>query len=558
MKKLQNNIRYLLLIGIIVMVNLFGDGCFQRFDLTKEQRYSLSDLTVETVQGIEYPMVVTVFLEGEFPPNIRNFQEAVRTSLLEMKQYAGRNLEYEFVDPSNNPDLLRLFQERNFVPVPVKVQESATETKQVLMWPMVRIRYREREVYVDLLKGATVMTVRGPNVDFLKAEQDLEYKLVSALRKLQQERGGVIVLLQGHGELTPQEIPELQAEIQTSYNFFTLNLPNTPNYEISPTIDVLMVLQPTQPFSERDKYELDQYLMRGGSILWMLNQEVVDMNMYRKQATLTELRELNLDDLFFKYGCKINYDLIQDLECESTEVFQAGPNGGTFLSKKWPYFPLALAFPDHPINRNVDAVLMRYANSIDTFAQAGVKKSVFLQSSPSSRLVQGKQFIDVNQVLANPPAPSLYNRSNLITGLLMEGVFESLFVGRRPPTDSLAPNPPAARFGAKNNPIAPGSMVILSDDEFSLGKEYQGQRGYMPYDNKTLLMNAIDYLAGDEALVQIRSKSVAERRLSRDKVVNNLTSIRLLNLGLPLLILAVFGGVRAYLRRRKHAGLKEG
>jgi gliding-associated putative ABC transporter substrate-binding component GldG len=556
MNRFQLQIRYIALIGIIIFVNLIGDSCFRRLDLTKENRYSLSELSLETVEAFDYPVVATVFLEGEFPPNIRNFQEAIRTTLLEMKQYAGANLEYTFVDPANNPELLQLFQERKFTPVPVKVQVSPTETKQQYMWPMIRLRYREREVYVDLLKGATVITVQGPNVDFLKAEEDLEYKLVSAMRKLTQEQGGVIVLLQGHGEMTPTDIPELQAEIQTSYNFFTLSLPNSPNYEISPSIDVLMILRPTQPFSERDKYEIDQYLMRGGSVLWMLNQEVVDMNMYRKQSTLTELRELNLDDLFFKYGCKVNYDLLQDLECESTEVFQPGPSGGTFLNKKWPFFPLALNFPDHPIARNVDAVLMRYANSIDTFHQDGVNKEVFLRSSPSSRLLQGSQFIDVNEVLQNPVAPSLYNRSGLITGLLMEGVFESLFAGRQAPTDSVIPNPPAARFGAKNNPIAPGRIAIISDDEFAQGKEYQGQRGYLPYDNKIMLMNAIDYLAGDEALAQIRSKSVAERRLSREKVVNNLTLIRVLNLGLPILLIAIFGLIRWYFRRRRNLRLQ--
>ena len=468
-------IRLVALLAIIVFVNLIGDSFFRRIDLTKEKRYSLSDLSVETTRWLDYPMLVTVYLEGDFPPNIRNFQEAIRTMLLEMKQYAGKNLEFAFVDPSNNPDLIRSLEERGIFPIPIKVRVSATETKQQYMWPAIRFRYREREVYADLIKGASVLTPQGPNVDFTKAEEDLEYQLVSSMRKLTQaEGGGVVGILQGHGELRPEQIGEFLSEIQNSYNVYTLDLVNTPNYEISPSIDVLLILRPTKPFSERDKYEIDQYLMRGGRIFWLINEEEVDLNMYQKQSTLTEIRELNLDDMFFQYGFKLNADLIQDLECETTEVFQPGASGGTFLSKKYPFFPLVYNFPKHPITRNADASLLRYASSIDTFAQSSVRKTVFLRTSPRSRSLQGRQFIDINVLLQEPPAAALYNKSGLITGLLMEGIFESVFVGREAPVDSLATAPPAARFGPRNNPTAPGAMVVISDDEFAQGKEYQG------------------------------------------------------------------------------------
>ncbi|MEM7375497.1 MAG: gliding motility-associated ABC transporter substrate-binding protein GldG [Bacteroidota bacterium] len=554
-KKSQTLIRLLVLIAIIIFVNLIGDSFFTRIDLTKEKRYSLSDLSVQTARWLDYPMLVTVYLEGDFPPNIRNYQEAIRTMLIEMKQYAGRNLEYNFVDPSNNPDLIQSLKERGFLPIPIKVRVSATETKQQFMWPVVRFGYRDREVFVDLIKGASVLTTQGPNVNFVKAEEDLEYRMVSSIRKLTKEDGGgVIGLLQGHGELPPDQIAEFLTEIQKSYNVYTLSLSNTPNYEISPSIDVLLILRPTEAFSERDKYEIDQYLMRGGSILWLVNEEKVDLNTYQKQATLSEILELNLDDMFFQYGFKLNADLIQDLECEATEVFE--PASNTFLSKKYPYFPLVYNFPQHPITRNVDATLLRYASSIDTFQQEGVKKTVFMTTSPLSRTLQGKQFIDINSVISDPPAQALFNRPNRITGVLMEGVFESVFNGREAPIDSIASSPPSARFGARNNPVAPGSMVLISDDEFALGKEYQGRRQFLPYDNKSLLMNAIDYLAGDEALTSIRSKSVVERRLSRTKVQQSAVGIRLLNLVVPILLILLFGVVRWYMRKRKHEKLR--
>lgn len=556
LKKQQNNIRLLIIIALLIVINLIGSGYFVRFDLTKENRYSLTDLTIETVESLNYPVYVTVFLEGDFPPEIRKFQDAIRTTLQEMELYADGDLDFEFVDPSSNPELLQFFSQQGYRPTPVKVRTGPTETKEQYMWPLVAIRSRDREVYEDLLRGASVVTPQGLNVDFIKAEADLEYKLTSSIRNLQKERGGVIALLQGHGELAVDQIPDLGREIQNSYNLFTYNLASVPEYEISPTVDVLVIIQPTRPFSERDKYEIDQYLIRGGSVLWVMDMQNVDMDMYRKQATLTELRELNLDDLFLKYGLKINYDLVQDLESESTEVFQPGESGGTFLSKKWIFFPFIFSFPEHPVNRNVDAVLLRYANSIDTFQREGLSHEVFLQTSPLSRTIQGRQFIDVNEYIQNPPPASMFNQGPKATGVMVEGLFESLFNGRRVPTDSLAPNPPAATFGPRNNPTRPGKMAVISEGEFAQGKLYRSERGFLPYDNKILLMNVIDYLAGDEALNQIRSKEVVVRRISREKATTSAAMIRILNIGLPILLILLFGGIRFYLRKWRHSRLE--
>jgi gliding-associated putative ABC transporter substrate-binding component GldG len=556
MNRLQSTLQLLLIIGLIIVANLLLSSYFYRIDLTRESRYSLSDLTIETARALELPMTVTVYLEGEFPPNIREFQEALRTTLLEVKQYAGSEFEFNFVDPTDNPELKQMFRERGYAPVPIKVRMSSAETRTQEMWPLLVIRYRQREGFVDLLKGAAVMTQQGPNVNFFKAEADLEYKLTSAIRRLTQESSGVVAMLEGHGEIPVDSLPDLGQAIQNQYQLFKFSLGNVPNYEISPAIDVLLILQPTRRFSERDKYELDQYLMRGGSILWVLDQQVVDLNLYRKQSTITKLRDLNLDDLFMRYGCKVNYDLIQDLNCEPTEVFE--PETQTFFSKKWLFYPLALQLPEHPLARNVDAVLMRYAASIDTFAQPSVQKSVFLTSSRNSRSVQGSQFIDLNTLINEPPPTALFTQGPLITGLLMEGVFRSLFLGREVPTDSLAPNLPDAQFGPQNNPIAPGRMAIISDGEFVLGKEFRGERSpRLPYDNLDLLMNTIDYLAGDATLSEIRSKEVVVRRLDREKVVDHETSIRLINLLAPIALIVAFGLGRSLLRRRRHQRLQE-
>lgn len=554
MKNIQANLQWIIVIGIIIVLNLILSSYFLRVDLTKEGRYSLSPLTKETVKNFTHPVLVSVYLEGEFPPNVRAFQEAIRTTLLEMKQYAGDDLQFQFIDPSENPELQQTLVEKGLSPIPIRVRVSATETRTNQMWPILEVYANEREIFVDLVKGASVMTTQGPNINFSKAEADLEYKITSAMRKLNQERGGVIAFLQGHGELPPDSVPELVTEISNNYNLFTFDLAKVPDYSISPTVDVLVILQPTQLFSERDKYEIDQYLMRGGSILWIIDNQLVDLSLYRNQSTLTELRELNLDDMFFKYGFKLNYDLVQDLECETTEIVVPGPSGRvSFESRKWLFFPMMLQFPDHPIARNVDATLMRYANSMDTFPLPGTRKSVFMNTSRLSRTVQGKQFIDISNYLENTPPENLFNKpEGLITGLLAEGVFKSLFSGRQAPTDSIAPNLPTATFGPENNPAYPGALAIISDGEFAQGKKFRNRRGFIPYDNKTLILNAIDYLSGDKALTDIRSKEVGVRRINRDKATRFPQLLRVVNLVLPVLIVVIFGFLRFYLRRRKN------
>jgi gliding-associated putative ABC transporter substrate-binding component GldG len=331
---------------------------------------------------------------------------------------------------------------------------------------------------------------------------------------------------------------------------------------IDPGIDVVVIQQPTRPFSERDKYELDQYLMRGGSIIWMLDQQRVDMDLFEKRSTLSELRDLNLDDMFMKYGFKLNYDLVQDLNCEPVEVFQETPDGGVFSSHPWIFYPVLYRFPDHPVNRNAEAALFRYASSIDTFAQEGVRKTVLMQSSAQSRALTGRQFIDLNQYLQTPPAPEAFqDRGNRILGLLLEGQFVSLFRGREQSgvlLDSLVQTPPQQPFVAGNTEGLPGRMVVISDGAFGQSKSFRGRpTAYLPYDNQTLILNAIDYLAGDEALTGIRSREVIVRRLDRDKVRDHAFSLRLFNLLLPVLLVLLFGLLRFYLRARRHQRLKE-
>lgn len=554
-KPFQQNLQLLILMGILIAVNLLASGFFARFDLTKEKRYSLSDMSIETARSLEndtaeFPVFIQVYLEGDFSPEIRRFQEAIRTTLTELGYYSSGLINYEFIDPTDNQELQRELSMKGFPPIPMKVREAGKETLQNI-FPYMVLRYRDREQVLDLFRSCIY-----PNgaVNVEKAEAQLEYKLISSMQNVTAERAKVIAILQGHGEIAYQQLNELTNELANVYQVFAYDMQTLAGKGI-PDFDALIVPQPNRAFSERDKYELDQYLMRGGSIFWVLDQQIVDMDMYEKRSTLTQLQELNLDDMFMKYGFKINYDLVQDLKCETTEVMVEGQSGAVFSSQPWIFYPRVLNFPTHPVTRNIEAVLLRYASTIDTFAQEGVKKNVFLRTSEQSRTVSGNQFIDLADYLENPRPAALFRESGQIAGVLMEGRFQSLFIGREVPRDSAAPGPAEARFIFENFPQAPARMAVLSDGEFVLGNLFRGQRRYLPYDNKTLLMNVVDYLAGDEALSGIRSKEVVARRLDKDKVIQYQGLIRTINLVLPVVVILLFGSLRYYLRKRRNESL---
>jgi len=306
----------------------------------------------------------------------------------------------------------------------------------------------------------------------------------------------------------------------------------------------------------------------------------LDLDLFEKRSTLTELYDLNLDDMFMHYGFKVNYDIVQDLSCEPTEVFN--PATRQFSEVPWIFFPRPNVLPAHPVNRNVDAVLLRYASSIDTFSQPKVRKSVFLESSDYSRTIQGKQFVDLNAYLQNPPPEGLFNKGNRIMGLMMEGHFTSLFAGRTVPVDSTFPEPPSAVFlersdlaeeMARKMAEADGSMpdqlvqeyidrvsspsgrrmAVISEGEFVLPKLFRGKRQFLPYDNKTQLQNVVDYLMGDQALTELRSKDVQDRPLNREKIRGKVGFYQVLNLVVPILLVLAFGAFRLWRRKKKNS-----
>lgn len=546
MKKYQRFIQFFAIIGILIFANIILSGYFKRIDLTKEKRYTLSDLTKSTMDSLKFPMHVKVFLEGEFPAPVKRLAEGVRTTLYEMQQYDDNNyLQFEFINPSDNKALYQDFMKHGLQPVPINLNESMTKQSMEFIFPFAVVTYKGRDEYIDLVRNATY-----PNgaINLKKAEANIEANLVSSMRRLMRPQQPLIGIVESFGTYYPDKFPDVFIELKNMYRLLPVSIDS--GQQISPSFDVLVIPQPDTAFTERAKYELDQYIMRGGKILWVMDQQKVNL---QNGPSLTKLRDLNLDDFFFNYGFKVNHDLIEDMNCGNIDVIAGMNNGPVFQSIKYIYYPLTSTLGNHPITKNVNLLLYRYASSIDTMHQAGIKKTVLVKSSNYSRDKKGTIYMNLNEIIGVKKPKKIYHKQ-FILGLHMQGKFKSLFQNRQAPLDSAAPNLPTAKFIDSN--VYPTQMVVLSDGQLMMGIDVRGKtERAMPFDNKALILNSIAYMVGSEELEQIETKAVEYRRLDILAVENREMEIRMINIVLPIVVVLIFGVIRFYLRKRKNKKL---
>ncbi len=548
-------------ITLLIALGWLGNRYFIRLDLTTDKRYTLSQGTKKLLRQLPQAVYVTVYLSGEFPYPIERFRRAVETTLAEFRAQGPQPISYVFVNPSQNPQVIQLFKQKGIQPIPIHVRVSQTETRRQYMYPVASVQCGSAEIWVDLVKGNV-----SPNgqIDLLEAEQDVEYKFAAALRQIATYgEKPIIAFLQGHGEYGAGELTLFRNELARFYRLLEVRvregqalaparafLPETLAQKLSGDgIAVLIVAGPDSAFTDREKYELEQYLLRGGRILWLLDQQRINLS---ESSTLTQLRELNLDDLFFRWGWRPGYDLVQDLSCGFIEVIRGYYNGPLWGAEKWPYYPLIYLFASHPTARGVDAVLLRYAGSVDTLPRSGLRHQILAVSSPLSRSVKGTLLLDLNLFSKNPPSPEQFRGKGFRpVAVLTEGRFQSIFQERDQPTDQYAPNPPTARFLPASG--VESKVIWITDGEFALPAEVQGRAAdYLPLDNLTFLLNCVDYLAGEISLTEVRSRKVEMRRLNPDLLRRYAFVIQVVNLGGPVLLMVLLGLSLYFWRRIRY------
>ncbi|MBE8728326.1 gliding motility-associated ABC transporter substrate-binding protein GldG [Flavobacterium hungaricum] len=555
----QQNIKTLgITIFILIVLNVLGTLFFQRFDLTKDKRYTLSPTTLQIVKQVENPLSIKIYMDGELPADFKRLQQETKQLLEEFQAY-NKNIVFEFVNPMENEDesmdLTESLFKKGLTPINLTVDDKGKQS-QAMVFPWGVAVYNNKEVNIPLLKNrmgaSTTQKVIG-------SIQHLEYSIADAINKITKNKQKKIAIIKGNGELREVHIAKMLMQIHESYLMgpFTLDsVAKNPNGTLKELkkYDLAIISKPTEKFSDEEKEVLDQYIISGGKTLWLIDQVAADMDsLYNDMgATLAYPRDLNLNDMFFKYGFRINPDLVKD-EYGSPIKLATGEQGSAtqYQEFKWKFAPEVYPTSQHAIVKNLGGIKFDFASPIDTLKN-GIKKTVLLQSSQYSKTIGTPSEINLNMVTEKTTPQDYLNKGNIPLAVLLEGSFHSAFENRVLPFKDNS-------FAAVGKPnkmivIADGDLIRNQLDKNGMPVElgYDQRTGNL-YDNKDFIMNCINYLLDDTGLINIRSKDVELPLLDKEKVYQTYTLTQFITIGVPILILAVFGLIFTFVRKRKYS-----
>jgi gliding-associated putative ABC transporter substrate-binding component GldG len=548
---------------LLLAINFIASLVHFRIDLTEEKRYTLSKATKNLLRGLDDYVTVDVYLKGDLKAGIKKLAQSTNELLQDFKEYSNGNLRIRFVDPIGDYDdstaryILDSLARMGIQPMTQEAQSSSgTERSQSIVIPGAVVQYREHIYPVNLLSGVKNTDI---NEIYTNAEALLEYKFSYAINKLVQPKQPLLGYLTGNGEPLGYQAYSALTFLSSNYRIDSLNLASTP--AIPDRFDALVMVQPQSPFNDQEKLKLDQYVMNGGKLLVFL--DVLDANMDSlrgRNETVAFNKGLNLDDLFFKYGIRINEDLVQDMQCAQISlVIGMVGDKPQFQLLKWPYYPLLTGSLTHPISKNLDPVYARFANSIDTVKAGGIRKTVLLSTSANGRAISTPALISFESIKVAED-PNVFNKPYLPVGMLLEGKFSSLFANRLSVAsqDSLQKisGKPFLATGAKD-----AKIIVVADGDIVLN-EVDQQRGPMPmgyskdinyrFANEDIFQNCVEYLTDSAGILESRAKDFTLRLLDAKKVDEDRNLWQMINIALPILLLILFGFIYQALRKRKY------
>ena len=543
-KKIKNIV--ILSIGLILL-NVINQSFYTRLDLTSDNRYTLSKTTKNIVSKVDKFLFVTVYLEGDFPSEFKRLQLETRQYLEELA-LENSNIKINFEAPDKQREELI---KRGMMPSQLTVEEDG-KLSEAIIFPWAEVSFGKRSKVVSLLPNAIVAS---QDEQLEKAIENLEYSFSNAINSITQKQQKRIAVLTGNGELQDIYQYSFLSEVSKKYRLakFTLDsVATNPQQTLQDltSFDLAIIAKPTQKFTSKEKFTIDQYIANGGKTLWMLDYVQADQDsLFANGKMLAYPRDLNLTDLLFSYGIRINTTLIKDLYAAQIPVATGKVGNQTqFKNLEWFYHPLVGGNPKHTITKNVSPVRLQFANQIDTLKN-NIKKTPLLVSSLLSQKIGTPSFIEL-QSIADEVVENDYKNGNQLFAVLLEGNFISAYKNRVKPYESSL-----YKDTATNN-----KMVIISDGDVSKNQILKGE----PFDlnrdkwtnqqfgNKDFLINSIDYLLDDSGLIQLRNKTLTIKTLDKQKAFKERTFWQLLNVVLPLLILLSFGFVFNYWRKKKY------
>jgi ABC-2 type transport system permease protein len=553
----QALIRIVIMAAILICVNVLASYFHTGLDLTHEKRFTLSEPTKKLLRNMREVAVIDIYLKGKFPAELQRMQEAVRERLRSFKDFAGNKIIYRFIDPlegkseAEQKQIVHDLGQKGISYMPLRKKDDDEEGYSMkICFPYALVQYNGKEMPVLLLENPPGKT---PAEKISYAEANLEYKFANALNQMGRRDKARIAYVMGNGEEYGVPTIDMLSTLPGAYDLDTVDLAHS--LHISPAYDAIIVYEPTTPFTGPDKLKIDQYVMRGGHVLWVVNtmKASLDSLVNSPQFISTEYG-LNLDDILFKYGVRINNDLIEDRQNIPLPRMM---NGSTPELHEWVYFPKLNPTADHPIVKNMDFIMTGFSNSIDTIKNS-IKKTILLQSSKYSRTAGTPVRVSLS-MMSYPLKNEMFNKPYQPVAVLLEGKFHSVYQNILAPEylrllDSL--KEPFKPVCDSNN-----SMIVVSAGQiFSNG--YTTKDGVLPmgwykytseyYANKDFLLNCMEYLTDHSGILEARSKEVKLRLLDTGRAKDEKTTWQVVNVGIPITLVLVFASAYFFFRKRRY------
>jgi len=565
-KILASKLWWLFLLIVLVVVNYLASVVHTRVDLTQEKRYTLSPATKKLVKGLHDKVSITVLLTGDMPAGFKKLSNSTKEMLQELKELGGSNIQFKFEKPgeglsdTDKEKMMVHLDSLGLKPTNIKVKAKAGESQEErLVYPGALVKYKDREVAIDLLQG---QDMTGGVQSLNNAEALLEYKMARSIQKITADTVPAVGYLVGNGEpLTYNVFDLVDRTLRQEYRFGFVPIDSVP---VIPTVfDALVIVKPTTKFNDQQKLKIDQYIMQGGKVIWLIDKLYAEMDsLMRSHSDFVAFdRNLNLDDQLFKYGVRINDNLVQDLQCDKIPLVVGNyGNQPQMQLMPWPYFPTLSSYSGHPIARNLNNVLSIFPNSIDT-VKNNIKKTILLSTSESSRIISTPAIVTLNSIKTEDDLKT-FNQPFIPVAVLLEGRFSSLYTNR------LSTGTLDTMAGLYKQPFRAATekeskMIVVSDADIVANVVTQNE-GPLPmgynqftnnqYANKDFFLNCIQYLTDSSGILETRSKDFALRLLDTKKTEEDKVQWQIMNIGLPVFLVLIFGIIYQALRKRKYQG----
>lgn len=548
--------RFAILCVGVIGLNVISNVLYTRVDITKDQRYTLSTAAKTIALQAESPLVIDVFLKGDdFPSEIRRLQTETK-QLLEEFSNTNTNIVFKFINPLENVQstdkAIAILTQRGLKPMQLSVQDNGKATQDVI-FPWALASYNNKTVKIPLIK-----TKIGASQDELVSNsvQHLEYAFADGFKKLVTPKSKKVAVLKGNAELEDKHIANFITQLKDYYYIapFPLDSVEQQPKQIAKALqafDVVIAAKPTKAFTENEKYALDQFTMKGGKSLWLIDAVAMEKDSLYNAAGKNYAigRDLNLTDFFFKYGVRINPVMVATPYSAPITLALGSGSNSQFQHLKWPYSPLAKASQKHPITHNIDLVRFNFANPIDTLKNT-IKKTILLETAPFSKLEGTPREVNLD-VVTKPIDPKAFKNKKQTLAVLLEGEFTSAYTNRNAPFDT----------EERSSKSVPNKMIVIADGDVIKNDVLRGQPQELGFDrwtgksygNKEFLLNAVNYLLDDTGLINIRSKEITIAFLDKNKIAKEKTFWQLLNVGFPIVLLLLFGLLFNWFRKKKYA-----